>query len=422
VERRTIVQTLKQKLSNRFVQNLGWLGASQLVNRVFRLATTVVTARVFTEEDFGLVALIMTVHQFILTFTATGLQEKIAQVPEDQVEECCNTVYWLNWMLSGALFVLQCLAAFPIAWFYHNDRLILPICVLGLIYLIRAVSEVQSGLIQRQNRLRVFAISDAVGNMATNSLCVGMALAGFGFWAMVLPQILLAPIWNVIINRSCAWKPGQFSLKGWREVFDFGKNIVGISLLSTVRENIDYLLVGKFLDLRELGLYYFAFNAGLGISMNILNVFNSALFPYLTSAQGDVDRLKKYYFDGLKTMALTSTPLILLQAGLAHFYVPLVFGNQWTEAIPILVLICLSALPRPFYSAASRLLWAIDRTDLDFRLNVIFSVILTTAITIGLFSAGSIGVAWAVLLTHLIVLPIFTWWTSRYVFKTHFFA
>lgn len=422
MERRTIVQALKQKLANRFVQNLGWLGASQLVNRVFRLATTVVTARVFTEEDFGLVALIMTVHQFILTFTATGLQEKIAQVPEDQLEECCNTVYWLNWFLNGGLFVLQCLAAFPIAWFYKNDRLILPICVLGLIYLIRAVSEVQSGLIQRQNRLQVFAISDAVGNMATNSLCVVMALTGFGFWAIVLPQILLAPIWNVIINRSYPWKPGPFSLKGWREVFHFGKNIVGISLLSTIRENIDYLLVGKFLDLRELGLYYFAFNAGLGISLNILNVFNSALFPYLTSAQGNLERLKKYYFDGLKTMALISTPLILLQASLAPFYVPIVFGQQWTEAIPILVLICLSALPRPFYSAASRLLWAIDRPDLDFRLNVIFSVILTSAITIGLFSAGSIGVAWAVLLTHLIVLPIFTWWASRYVFKSHFFA
>lgn len=415
MEKKGIIQVLKEKLSNRFVQNLGWLGASQVINRLFRLGTTVVTARVFTQEDFGLVAIILTVHQFILTLAATGLQEKIAQAKPEDVEEYSNTVYWLNWLLSLGLFVIQCLVAFPIGWIYHNDHLILPICFLGFIYLIRAVSVVQSGLIQRENRLQVFAISDAVGNMATNSLCIIMALMGYGFWAIVVPQVILAPIWNMIINRSCDWKPGAFSLNRWQEIINFGKNILGVSLLSTIRENIDYLLVGKFLNLHELGLYYFAFNAGLGISLNILNVFNSALFPYLTSAQGDLLILRKYYFDSLKTMALISVPLIILQSSLAPFYVPIVFGSQWTEAIPILILICLSALPRPFFSAVSRLLWAIDRPDIDLRLNGIFSLLLTIAILLGL-SGGIMGVAWAVLLTHLIVLPGFTWWGSRFVF------
>ena len=95
-----MIQKLKKKLSNRFVQNVGWLGASQFINRIFRLGTTVVTARVFTPEDFGLIAIIATVHQFILTLAATGLQEKIAQAKTEKLEQTCNTVYWLNWLLS----------------------------------------------------------------------------------------------------------------------------------------------------------------------------------------------------------------------------------------------------------------------------------------------------------------------------------
>lgn len=413
-----MIQQLKEKLSNRFVQNVGWLGASQFINRIFRLGTTVVTARVFTPEDFGLIAIIATVHQFILTLAATGLQEKIAQAKSEKLEQTCNTVYWLNWLLNLSLFLIQCVAAVIISQIYNNPKLILPICFLGLIYFIRGFSIVQSGLVQRENRLEVFAISDGVGQMATNSLCIIMALMGLGLWAWVVPQVILAPIWNVIINRSCPWKVGRFSLAGWQEIFHFGKNILGVSLLSTVRENIDYLLVGKFFTVQELGDYYFAFNAGIGISLNVLNTLTFAIFPYLASTEGDIQKLKKRYFDGMKTMALVTVPIIGLQSSLAPFYVPIIFGSQWVKVVPLIIIICLSGLPRPFFNAASRLLWAVDRTDLDFKLNVLFSFLLTAAIAIGVMQGTIIAVAWSVLIAHLVFLPLFTWWATRFVFSS----
>ncbi|MGL5032824.1 MAG: lipopolysaccharide biosynthesis protein [Microcystaceae cyanobacterium] len=413
-----MLQNLKSKLSNRFVQNVGWLGASQFINRLFRLGTTIVTARVFTPEDFGLIAIIATIHQFILTLAATGLQEKIAQAKAEKLDQITNTVYWLNWLLSITLFFVQCIAAVIISHFYNNPRLILPICFLGIIYSIRAFSVVQSGLAQRENRLEVFAISDAVGQMATNTLCIIMVLMGFGLWAWVIPQVILAPIWNIIINRSSPWKPGRFSLTEWQDVFHFGKNILGVSLLATVRENIDYLLVGKFFSVNELGDYYFAFNAGIGFSLNILNTLTFAIFPYLTSAQGDLPQLKKRYLSGLKTIALICIPVIVLQSALAPFYVPIIFGTQWARVIPLIIVICLSGLPRPFFNAASRLLWAVDRTDLDFKLNVIFSVILTTAIAIGVMQGTIMAVAWSVLIAHIVFLPLFTWWATYIVFSS----
>jgi teichuronic acid exporter len=418
VEKKVLIQKIQNKLSNRFIQNIGWLGASQFINRIFRLGTTVVTARVFTPEDFGLIAIIATVHQFILTFAATGLQEKIAQAPAEKLEKIANTVYWLNWILNIALFLLQCLIAVVISQFYNNQRLILPICFLGFIYFIRTFSIVQSGLAQRENRLEVFAISDAVGQMATNTLCIIMALMGLGLWAWVVPQVILAPIWNIIINRNYHWKPSHFSLEGWQDVYHFGKNILGVSLLSTVRENIDYLLVGKFFTVNQLGDYYFAFNAGIGISLNVLNTLTFAIFPYLASAEGNIQQLKKRYFDGMKTMALITIPLIGFQSALAPFYVPIIFGQQWVKVIPLIIIICLSGLPRPFFNAASRLLWAIDRPDLDFKLNIIFSILLTTAIAIGVWQGTIIAVAWSVLIAHLIFLPVFTWWATRFVFSS----
>jgi PST family polysaccharide transporter len=109
-------------------------------------------------------------------------------------------------------------------------------------------------------------------------------------------------------------------------------------------------------------------------------------------------------------------PFVLLQAGLAPFYVPLVFGERWLTAIPILILICLSAIPRPFADAASQLLLAVDKPQWDLWWNLIFTAIFAVCLMIGVQS-GTQGVALAVLVSHWLCLPLFSAWASRTVFR-----
>ena len=162
-------------------------------------------------------------------------------------------------------------------------------------------------------------------------------------------------------------------------------------------------------------MYFFGFNAGLGISLSIINSINSAILPHLCAVRSEWTDLKKRYMSSLKTIAFVIIPFVLFQASLAPFYVPIVFGHKWIPAIPILILICLSAIPRPFADAASQLLVAIGKPHLDLRWHVIFTGIFTAAIFIGV-NWNIIGVATSVLLVHMICLPLFTIWTSNYVF------
>lgn len=89
--------------------------------------------------------------------------------------------------------------------------------------------------------------------------------------------------------------------------------------------------------------------------------------------------------------------------------------KKWIPAIPILILICLSAIPRPFADAASQLLVAIGKPYIDLRWNIIFTTMFAISLLIGV-KWGVIGVAVSVLLVHAICLPLFTLWTTRYVF------
>jgi O-antigen/teichoic acid export membrane protein len=413
-----LINQLKQKFSSQFIRNFSSLGGAELANRIFRLATTVTLARLLSPYDYGLAAVVLTTKDFADVFSLkAGIGAKIIQADERDVEVLSNTAYWLNWILCAALFIIQCIAAFPIAWFYGNTQVILPICIVATVYLMLPTYMVQCALIQRENRLNVLALCNVTQSLLLNVLTIGLALLGLGMWAIVLPIVLTSPVWVFINRMNHPWRVTKsFNLYRWREIANFAKNVLGSELLNKLRSNLDYLLVGRFLGIDALGLYYFAFNAGLGISLNVMNSFVWAMYPHLCSARGDLKQLKERFFSGLKTIALVVVPLVLLQSTLAPFYVPIVFGQKWLAAIPILVLICLSALPRPFSIATSLLLQTVDKTHINLYWDLIFTVVFAISLLIAV-KWGIFWVAAAVLITHGLALPLFTVWAIKYVFR-----
>lgn len=411
-----IINKLKQQFSSKFIRNVGWMGGGELANRIFRLGTTVVLARLLSSQDYGLAAIVLTTKDFATIFTLrSGIGGKLIQADDQDVEVFSNTSYWLNWLLCIALFTIQCVAAFPIAFFYKNNQVVLPICISAIEYLLLPIFAIQMALVNRESRFKITALASTLQSLFANIATIILAFLGMGMWAIVLPGVLSTPVWIFVAYKSHSWRPTKkFSLYRWREIVDFGKNVLGVELLDKLRANLDYLLVGRFLGVDALGIYFFAFNAGLGISMNVINVLTWPLLPHFCEARGNLQVLKEKYFTSIKTIASVIIPLVLLQSSLAPFYVPIIFGQKWVIAIPILVLVCLSALPRPFASASGMLLIAVNKPDIDLKWNLIFTVFLAILLMVSM-QWGILAVAVAVLIAHLVAMPIFSLWASKYV-------
>lgn len=411
-----LISKLKQLSSDRFIRNVGWLGGAELVNRVFRLGTTVTLAHLFSAHDYGLVAVIYTTYDLTNTFTLSyGIGSKIIQADEQDIETICNTAYWLNWILCGTLFIVQCVAAFAIAWFYKSNELILPICTVALIYLMLPTAMVHSALIQRENRLNVKAFCYATNSTLSNCLTITLALMGMGVWSIVWAMVLTTPVWLTIYYLNHPWRhPKSFKLERWQEITSYSQDLLGVELLSKLRSNLDYILIGRFLGIDALGIYYLAFNAGLGISQNVINTFTSALFPHLCEVRGSFNQLKQRYFSSLKKMAIFVVPLILLQSSLAPFYVPIIFGKKWVTAIPILVMICLSALPLPFYKATYLLLKAVGKTRSILYWDLIYTGVFASVLLVSVHW-GIFWVAASVLIANGLAYSLYALWGSRYV-------
>jgi PST family polysaccharide transporter len=371
----------------------------------------------FSPQDYGLMAIVYTIFDFATVFTLRGgIGAKIVQADEQDVKTICDTCYWLNWVLCGAVFLIQCLAAFPIAQFYGNNQLILPICAVASVYLMFPFFMINSALIERENRLKITALCNASQSLFANIITVILALLGMGVWAIVWSMVLTTPVWIVITWMNHSWRPPKsFQLDRWHEITHFGKNLLAVDLLVKLRLNLDYLIVGKFLGINELGIYYFAFNAGSGITMNVVNNFITALYPHICAVRNNYNEFKKRYFSSIKLIALILVPLVILQSVLAPFYVPIIFGKKWMVAIPILIIICLSVIPRSFKGTSSILLNAVDKTQITLYFDIVYTVIFAAALLI-VVKWGVFWVAVAVLVVHSIISLIFHVLSFQYTF------
>ncbi|MCA1990879.1 MAG: lipopolysaccharide biosynthesis protein [Coleofasciculus sp. S288] len=418
-----LITKLKHLTSSQFTRNVGWLGGAELTNRIFRLGTTVTLARMFSPEDYGLMAVIYTTFDFANVFTLRGgIGAKIIQADEKDIKTFADTSYWLNWIICGGVFFLQCSAAFLIARFYENNQLIWPLCTAALTYLMFPLFLVNSALIERENRLKITALCNAIQSLVSNTIIVILALLGMGVWSIVWAMVLTTFVWIAITWMNHPWRPPKtFNLEHWQEIINFGKNLLGVEILNRLRMNIDYLIVGKFMGVEALGVYYFAFNAGLGISLNVINTFNLALFPYFCEARTNIQELKKRFWGSLKKTYTIIAPLILLQSMLAPFYVPIVFGQKWVMAIPILMSICLSALPMPLGSASYYLLNAIGKPHITLYWSlintIIFAIVILFSVQFGIF-----WVAISVLIYQLLAVPLFATLVISYVFSEKQFS
>ncbi|MEM6253484.1 MAG: lipopolysaccharide biosynthesis protein [Cyanobacteria bacterium P01_D01_bin.156] len=407
-------EKIKRLFSDKLVKNMGWLTASHIFRRVIRIAIVVVLGRQFSTEEYGLMAILFALIDFAHVFIHKGgIAPKLIQASDDEIDDLTNTAYWTNWVLCGSFSLLQCLLAFPIALFYENEKLVLPIVVLSAVYLFNPFYAVQDALLRRENKLKIGAIATALSAFVNQSLIFILALMGMGIWSIVTALLCAQVCWLIVYRKNHSWRPsGKVTFERWQSIFHFSKYPLGIEMLNYLRSNIDYLLIGRLFSVDQLGLYFFAFNAGLGLSLTAINMLSNSVFPYLCEARENLSALKKSYIQSLKTCAAIIFPLVLLQSTLAPIYVPIVFSEKWIPAIPILIMICLSALPRPFALVSEQLLLAMDRGSDGLKWNIFFTI--TFAISIVIAAQFNIFVVAAVVLAiHLLLLPLFTLFVSK---------
>ncbi|WP_102527907.1 oligosaccharide flippase family protein [Shewanella sp. 10N.286.51.B7] len=424
-------QSLKQKLAlNEMLshgirslgKNLLWLASAQFSGRVVRLGASVITARLLTPEIFGQVAIVLTLFELICTPTRRITSAALIRMNDADFSDNLASANSINFASCITAFVLMSLISLPLAYYYQDSQLILPILFVASSYLLLPFGMLYATVNLRNNNMRKVASANLWQTIGDGVLTAVLALSGFGIWAIIIPKVVMVFVW-IYIHKTATPLPvftQATSIARVKALLNFSVPVSLSDLINTLRQSIDYLVIGYFMGVEALGVYFFAYNVSLGVSLGLVQSFGTAFYSHLCSDNDDlsVQSAQQKYRNSVIAITAIAAPIIILQTSLAPLYVPFVYGEQWlsTDALAVFIFLCLSGLVRPMAEAASQLLLANGHSRLNFNLNIAITALLTLVISIA-SQFDLTTVALSVMVTYLIIMPWLCWYSSRISFS-----
>ncbi|NUJ79154.1 oligosaccharide flippase family protein [Methylocystis sp. FS] len=370
--------------------------------------TAVALARAFSLQQFAAMSLVLTTYELVRMFIHNGVGARLVAAPEGELDEVSEAVHRINWFVGVGMFILQLLLARPLAGFYNAD-IATTLAVLSVVHLIYPIALTHACLAQRREQFGLIAGLMFLQITGDNLLTAVLALAGLGVWAVVVPKIVIAIawVWGMLVMAP-GWRRTTLSRGVFREVTRYALTVFMSEALNTVRINGDRMIVGKVLGADAFALYSFASNAGAGIATGLSIALSRVVLPFLAKGPAGHENVRKRFWISLKGMGAVIGPVILLQASLAPIYVPLVFGERWRPAIPVLILMCLATLARPVAVATSQMLRAVGHVSMELGISKLSTLVSFAALFVGL-PFGVMGVAWSLLIATTVSTIYFAW-------------
>jgi O-antigen/teichoic acid export membrane protein len=190
-------------------------------------------------------------------------------------------------------------------------------------------------------------------------------------------------------------------LKKARELFGFGKWVLGSSILMFLIIQGDDIFVGKLLGVTALGFYQLAYRISNMPATEITHIISRVTFPVYSKLQDDIPKLREAYLKVLQFTAFLSFPIAGLIFVLAPDFTKIFLGEKWMPMVPAMQVLVFWGLIRSIGATTGPIIYAAGKPKILTRyqlFQLITLIILIYPLTV---SWGILGTSLTVLLASI---------------------
>lgn len=368
-------------IATRTLRGTAWAYSSYVGGQIAVLLSTAILARLLDPDDFGLVAAALVFIYLLETISDLGLGPALVISKEDDLEEKSETVFAFTVLMGVGLSLATALLGPLAALFFNQDGLAILLPVLGLNFTLRALGATHYALAQKRIDFRSRTAAEIADVIVRAITGIGLALAGFGAWALVGGYLAGTAVWVVTLWLLVPWRPG---LKPKRthlgRMLRFGGALTVVDILAAIINQVDYAFVGHVLGATALGLYALGFRLPELLIANFAIVAGKVLFPAFAGvAPGALDRA---FLVSLRYTLLITLPMAVALVVLAHPLTTAIFGDKWSDAAPVAQVLTLYALAVTIGIPAGTAYKATGRAGVLLKLAVPRAILAVTAIAV----------------------------------------
>lgn len=376
---------MSEGIRNKAIKGVGWSFADNILNQGVTFLVGLVLARLLSPEEYGLIGIIAIFIAVFNSIVDSGFSNALIR-KNDAGDADYNTVFITNMVMSVLLFCVMFFGAPVIASFFNRPQLIPLTKVMASVVIINAFAIIQRTILVKKVDFKTQTKVSAIASVASGVVGIGMASGGLGVWSLVGQQLSRQFLNSLFLWVFAKWYPKlHFSLKSFKELFNFGWKLMVSGLIDTVWREIYQVVIGKFYSPATLGQYTRAHQFGSIFSTNLTAVVQRVSYPVLSEIQDDVPKLKNAYKKVIKVTMLITFCCMLGLAAIAEPMIVSLIGDQWLPAVPFLQILCFSMMLYPLHAINLNMLQVQGRSDLFLRLEIIKKIIAVVPLLLGIF-------------------------------------
>lgn len=406
-----------QSLTARALRGTGLTILSIAGSNLLRFGSNLILTRLLFPEAFGVMALVQAFVQGLKMLSDTGVIPSIVRSERGDDPDFLNTAWTVQAGRGLLLWLGTCLLAFPLAHFYGEADLVLILPVSGISVLIAGFTTTKTATANRHLALGRLTLI----NLATQALGIFVMVILAWIWPTVWALVIGGLISSAItVLAQHALLPGIRNQLCWdreasRELFGFGRFIFLSSALGFLINQGDKLVLGRYLEMADFGVYNIGFMLATLPFMVSKAVDGAVLFPlyrHRPITEGTENRSKVF-----RARRIVLSGALTLTAALAFAGVPLVdllYDPRYSLAGPAVVLICLASVPQIVVASYGSVLLAVGDSRSLFLLVLVGAILQIACLLLGVTLAGTFGVILAPAAVSLLLSPLRVWLLRRH--------
>lgn len=365
----------KQELKSKSISGFFWRFSERLASHLVMSAVTIVLARLLVPDDFGVVALAMVFVNVANVFIVSGLNTSLIQ-KKNVDEKDISTIFYATLILSIVLYVIIFFLSPLIANIYSNNKVSSLLRVLGIFIPLSSFNSIQQAMVSRNLEFKKIFIATLCGSLLAGCIGIGMALAGFGVWALVGQQLSNVFFNTITLSFIIRWKPKLvFSVNRFKRLFGFGTNLMFASFIGSLFNQLRNFIVGLKYTPSDLAYFTTGDMFPVLISNNVDVAINSVLFPAISKIQDNLEEVKHAMRRSMMTSSYILVPSLLLLAAVADKLVIVLLTEKWMFCVPYIQFLSIGYCFSSLGTANLQAINAIGRSDVTLKLEIYKKVI-----------------------------------------------
>jgi len=369
-----------ENLSQRTVRSGFWVFSLRIVQQLFSLARLVILARILAPHDFGLLGIALLTMATLETFSQTGFQAALIQKKED-IKSHLDAAWTVLILRGFILFVILYLIAPYVATFFNAPEAKPIIQVIGFAILLQAFTNIGVIYFQKELEFNKEFVYQFAGTLADFIVAVSAVLILRNVWALVFGLLAGNFARFVVSYLIHPYRPHlSRDLGKAKELFGFGKWILGSSILVFLITQGDDIFVGKLLGATALGFYQLAYRISNMPATEITHVISQVTFPAYSKLQDNIPKLREAYLKVLQVTAFLSFPIAGLIFVLAPDFTKIFLGEKWMPMVPAMQVLVLAGLIRSIMATTGPVFEAVGKPEIATKWQVVRLIALGASI------------------------------------------